>query len=119
MMIPELNSVAITDFRSIRGSITIPFDAPVVLLHGPNGAGKTSILSALELALTGEILAMRRTDSNYKSHLKHREAPLGRIALTSSGISGMESRTHELLLQNGTVTGEPVLSQSMSRFFSE
>jgi DNA repair protein SbcC/Rad50 len=53
-MSPLLQSITVTDFRSIRGTITVPLDAPVVLIHGPNGVGKTGILSAMELAITGE-----------------------------------------------------------------
>ena len=70
-MSPSLSSVSISNFRSINGTITVPLNAPVVLVHGPNGAGKTSVLSAIELALTGEIPAMQRTDANYRSHLIH------------------------------------------------
>jgi predicted ATP-binding protein involved in virulence len=71
-MSPSLSSVSISNFRSINGTITVPLNAPVILVHGPNGAGKTSVLSANELALTGEIVAMQRTDANYRSHLIHR-----------------------------------------------
>ena len=62
-MSPSLSSVSISNFRSINGTITVPLNAPVILVHGPNGAGKTSVLSAIELALTGEILDMQRTDA--------------------------------------------------------
>ena len=55
-----LQSLAITDFRSIRGTAVIPLDAPVVLLHGQNGAGKTSVMSALELALNGQYGSLLR-----------------------------------------------------------
>jgi exonuclease SbcC len=54
-MTPFLKSITITNFRSIKGTINIPLDAPVVLIHGQNGTGKTSILSAIELALTREV----------------------------------------------------------------
>ena len=42
-----LKSITVTNFRSIKGSVTVPLDAPVVLIHGQNGAGKTSILARL------------------------------------------------------------------------
>jgi exonuclease SbcC len=54
-VIPRLKAIAIEDFRSIRGKISISLDAPVVLIHGQNGSGKTSLLSALELGLTGAV----------------------------------------------------------------
>jgi exonuclease SbcC len=59
---PRIESITVSDFRSIRGSITIPLDAPVVLIHGPNGVGKTSILSAMELAITGEVPSLQRVE---------------------------------------------------------
>ena len=49
-MIPSLKSITVTNFRSIKGAVKVPLDAPVVLMYGQNGAGKTSILSAIELA---------------------------------------------------------------------
>lgn len=54
-MTPRLKSVTVTDFRSIRGTVTVPLDSPVVLIHGQNGSGKTSLLSAIELGLTGKL----------------------------------------------------------------
>ena len=41
-MIPRLKSVTVTDFRSIRGTVTVPLDSPVVLIHGQFGSGKTN-----------------------------------------------------------------------------
>jgi DNA repair protein SbcC/Rad50 len=89
---PRLKSVTITDVRSIRGTITVPLDAPVVLIHGPNGSGKTSIFSAIELALTGEAMALRRADPNYMRHLRNREAESARIVLRATGL-GDETRS--------------------------
>jgi len=118
-MTPQLNAISLADFRSIRGVVTIPLDAPVVLIHGPNGSGKTSVLSALELALTGEVLAMRRTDPDYRIHLRNRDALFGKIVLTETGISSTEARDHELVLKDGVIAGTPVLTGDSSRFFSE
>jgi len=59
---PDLTSITIKDFRSINGSITVPLDAPIVLIHGVNGAGKSSVLSALELALTGRVESLSRSE---------------------------------------------------------
>ncbi len=47
----RLQTLTVTNFRSIRDTVAIDLDAPVVLLHGQNGAGKTTVMSALELAL--------------------------------------------------------------------
>jgi exonuclease SbcC len=52
----------------------VPLDAPVVLIHGPNGAGKTSILSAIELALTGAIPSLGRVEPDYATLFIKRRA---------------------------------------------
>jgi len=79
--IKRLHSVTIKDFRSIGGQITLPLDAPVVLIHGENGAGKTSVLSALELALSGSIESMRRGNAQYRNHLVHHGAEAASISV--------------------------------------
>src|ERR1039458_1255084 len=118
-MIPQLNAISVTDFRSLRGTVTVPLDAPVVLIHGPNGAGKTSVLSALELALTGEVLDMRRTDPGYQTYLQNRDAGYGKIVLTGTGIGAIEEQIHELILKDGVISGTPALIGDASCFFSE
>jgi exonuclease SbcC len=60
-----LRHLEITNFRSIKGTIQAPLDAKVVLVHGENGAGKTSLLSAIELALTGRVISLQRADPQY------------------------------------------------------
>jgi exonuclease SbcC len=62
-MASRLKTLVIENFRSLRGKIVVPLDAQVVLVHGGNGMGKTSVLSALELGLTGRI-AHLTTDGN-------------------------------------------------------
>src|ERR1700743_71542 len=74
MSFSRLESISLNNFRSIGGRITVPLDAQVMLIYGPNGAGKTSVLSGLELALTGSIDAMQRVDPQYRDHLVHRGA---------------------------------------------
>jgi exonuclease SbcC len=118
-MMPQLNAVAITDFRNLRGTVTIPLHAPVVLIHGPNGAGKTSVLSAIELALTGELQAMRRTEPNYQSYLPHRGADAGTIALTTAGIASDGISTFDMIVRSSGLEGGPLLDGDLGRFFSE
>ena len=118
-MMLQLNSISVTDFRSLKGTITVPLDAPVVLIHGPNGAGKTSVLSALELVLTGEVLDLRRTDPGYRAHLRNRDAEYGKIVLTGTGVGATEEQIHELTLTNGAISGTSALIGDVGRFFSE
>jgi exonuclease SbcC len=87
-MSARLSSISISDFRSIRGPIFVPLDAPVVLIHGPNGSGKTSILSAIELALTGAVPSLARVEPDYAAHLVHKQARQGQVALTVTGLPG-------------------------------
>lgn len=117
-MTPSLKSITISNFRSISGTITVPFTAPVVLVHGPNGAGKTSVLSAIELALTGEIAAMR-TDANYRSHLIHRGADHGRIVLDGVDLAVDTTSPHEIILKSNGIKGGALLSSDVAGFFSE
>lgn len=79
--IERLKSISIRDFRSLGGQVDIQLDASVVLVHGPNGAGKTSVLSALELALSGSVDSMRRVDAKYHEHLVHYGAENAAISL--------------------------------------
>ena len=85
---PLLQDVEITNFRSIKGSVLAPLDAKVVLIHGENGAGKTSLLSAIEMALTGRVLSLDRADPNYTSQLLYRSADRGQIKLRTVGLEG-------------------------------
>jgi DNA repair protein SbcC/Rad50 len=118
-MNPLLNSISISNFRSINGTITVPLNAPVVLVHGPNGAGKTSVLSAIELALTGEILAMQRTDANYQAHLIHRGTDQSRIVLDGVDLAVTAKLPHEIIIRSGGIEGEALLAGDVGRFFGE
>src|SRR5712691_598264 len=96
-----LNNLIIENFRSLKGQVVIPLEAQVVLLHGTNGAGKTSVLSALELALTGEVAELRRAD---RVHLIHRDAGVAAIELTTS------AEAVSFRLEPSTIQGSPLLS---------
>lgn len=119
-MSPRLESVAITDFRSIKGTVTLPLGAPVVLIHGANGTGKTSVLSAIEMALTGEVLALRRSDANYFYHLPHRESTEARIVLsTSNGSADARPTTVNMTVTAKGPQTAPLFNDSRRRFFAE
>ena len=79
MTAQPLHRLHISDFRRLDGHREYPLDAPVVLIHGPNGSGKTSILSALELSLTGEIRSLRRHDERYTAHLPFHGQPFATL----------------------------------------
>ena len=77
----RLQTLTITNFRSIRDTVPIDLDAPVVLLHGQNGAGKTTVMSALELALNGRIAGL---DDSDRRHLVHHGAKTAIVELSTS-----------------------------------
>lgn len=115
-MTPALRRITISNFRSIRGTVSLPLDAPVVLIHGPNGAGKTSVLSAIELALTGSVPALRRSDPAYLQHLVHTQASHAEIAVEVT-VDGAPI-AHELRV-GGTAALAGLLSPTSADFFSE
>jgi exonuclease SbcC len=117
-MIPRLKSVTVTDFRSIRGTVTVPLDSPVVLIHGQNGAGKTSLLSAIELGLTGQVASLARVDPSFESHLVHKAATEARVSITVEGLTDL-SQSAEIKSINRKFNGKGVLSPLLSRFYGE
>ncbi|MGY3149533.1 exonuclease SbcC [Bradyrhizobium sp. USDA 3397] len=117
-----LRQLEITNFRSIRGTIQAPLDAKVVLVHGENGAGKTSLLSAIELVLTGRVISLQRADPQYMSQLLHR-APMpslgnrGSISLQTEGLAGENSFSAEI--NQAGVQTRTILASGAASFFSE
>jgi DNA repair protein SbcC/Rad50 len=113
----SLKGVTIRDFRSIRGTIFVPLDAPVVLIHAPNGAGKTSVMTAIELALTGQSATLRRTDAHYLQHLVHMDAVGSEITIKSRTAEADEViHTVRLPSADGALG---YLDPEASTFFSE
>jgi exonuclease SbcC len=113
-----LKGVTAKDFRSIRGEVALSLDAPVVLMHGPNGAGKTSLLSAIELALTGAVPSLSRMERDYIAYLPHKAADEARVGVQISGEDGAMRRA-ELLVTRTGVQNSPLLDKENARFFSE
>lgn len=114
----RLKSLYVKDFRSIDGEINVSLDAPIVLIHGPNGAGKTSLLSAIELALTGSVPSLSRAEPDYLTYLPHRDRPFGEVRLVVSADDGT-LRSSDLRVTTGEVSGSPLLTDSEASFFSE
>jgi DNA repair protein SbcC/Rad50 len=114
----QLKSLSLTDFRSIRGSITVPLDAPVVLIHGQNGTGKTSLLAGIELALTGDVTSFGRFDTHYREHLLHKESDSGHVSVEVTGLP--QGRKHgEFLIDRGGFKGSALLNEREAHFYDE
>ena len=114
----HLKSLYVKDFRSIDGEVNVSLDAPIVLIHGPNGAGKTSLLSAIELALTGGVPSLSRADPDYLTFLPHKDRPFGEVRLEVAEDDGT-LRTADIKVTTTGVTGAPILSATDASFFSE
>lgn len=112
-----LRSLDISNFRSIRGQIHAPLDAKVVLVHGENGAGKTSLLSAIELALTGRVQSLERADPKYEKQLLHRSASGGSVAVQTT--EGPTEGSFKALLSKKGAEVISVLDSSKAMFFRE
>jgi DNA repair protein SbcC/Rad50 len=116
----NLKQILIKNFRSLRGTVAVPLDASVVLLHGSNGMGKTSVLSAIELALSGQIAHLQRIDKEYAKQLLNREAEQGSISLFTRSDdlwTGKPEITINLTREGPTYS--PLLYQEDAKFFSE
>lgn len=109
-----LRNIEVTNFRSIKGRLSAPLDAKIVLLHGENGAGKTSLLSAIELALTGRVLSLERADPSYEIQLLHRLMQSGQIELTTD-----DSASFEAVLGPARARVINTLPEPAASFFSE
>ncbi len=114
----RLKSLYVKDFRSIDGEVNISLDAPIVLIHGPNGAGKTSLLSAIELALTGSVPSLSRAEPDYLTYLPHKDRPFGEVRLEVAADDGT-LRSSDLRVTTSSVSGSPLLTDVEASFFSE
>lgn len=114
----RLTQLTVENFRSIRGRTTVDLNAPIVLIHGPNGVGKTSLLSAIELGLTGDVAALSRGEAGFLQHVVHKDSQSGegRVALTVTRDDGLA--TADLQLTKSGIHGTPLLNADESEFFS-
>jgi exonuclease SbcC len=112
-----LRSLDISNFRSIRGRVHAPLDAKVVLIHGENGAGKTSLLSAIELALTGKVQSLERADPAYDKQLLHRSATEGSVLLKATTETSEQS--FQAVLDGTGSRSITALDEQRAAFFQE
>lgn len=116
----DLKQILIKNFRSLRGTVAVPLDASVVLLHGSNGMGKTSVLSAIELTLSGQIAHLQRIDKEYAKQLLNRDAEQGSISLftrSDDRWAGKPAITINLTREGATRSS--LLDPEDAKFFSE
>jgi exonuclease SbcC len=114
-----IRSIFVSDYRRLEGHHTFPLDAPVVLVHGPNGAGKTSVLSALELALTGDIRSMRRHDPRYTAHLPFHGQEFATLRVGVAEELAVNSQPVTMTVAGSRIEGAPALSREAAQFYTE
>lgn len=116
----RLKNLVIENFRSLRGNVVVPLDAQVVLVHGTNGMGKTSVLSALELALTGNIANLAAEGTKYRSYITTLGTEGGSISLTTTAplVKGAAT-SGSLTFSDKTFVSKPLLRDDNARFFGE
>ncbi len=116
----RLRSLVVENFRSLRGKIVVPLDAQVVLIHGTNGMGKTSILSALELGLTGTIGHLASNGNGYRDYVTTLETVGGSIELTTTEPYKAGAITRgAVVFSEQTFVPSPLLGSDEARFFAE
>ena len=113
-MMQLLNSLIVRNFRSIKGEIVVNLDAPMVLIHATNAIGKTSVMSAIELALTGDLPGFERLDRNYKKYLVNTGATEATIELT--GTAGHKGT---VTIHGANLESRPLLESSLHQYFNE
>ena len=115
-----IREIEISEFRGLTGTRVIPLDAPVVLIHGPNGAGKTSILSALELGLTGRVHSMERVDPNYLAHLPNVEKPFASVRVqVGENLHSGHLPSERVVVGGPNITGRHALDDDAATFYQE
>ena len=114
-----IRRLLVSDFRRIEGTRDLPFDAPVVLIHGPNGTGKTSVLSALELALTGAIRSMERQSDRYRAHLPFFGQPYATVRADVAEFLQAGTAGSPLTVNGARLEGSPALNEVAAKFYAE
>lgn len=114
-----IRTLMVSDFRRIEGTRVLPFDAPVVLIHGSNGTGKTSVLSALELALTGSVRSMERQDERYVSHLPFLGQAYATVRADVAEYLQAGPPGAPLTVGGTRIDGPKALTDEASKFYTE
>lgn len=114
----RLDHLIIENFRSISGSWHIPLDAQIVLVNGPNGSGKTSLLSAIELAATGDVGFLADQAGQLHETLLNRNHKTGRVRLRLRLPDG-STRSGDMKLETTGINGSPALSAQEQVLFRE
>lgn len=115
-----LRHIEVEDFRRLAGPHSYDLDAPVVLIHGPNGSGKTSILSALELGLTGQITGIDDGDNEQFKHLPHTDALAASVRVdVAAALNNRVDNERLSISRTRGFSGPFALAPEEARFYRE
>lgn len=114
-----IRRLLVSDFRRLDGTRELPFDAPVVLIHGANGTGKTSVLSALELALTGSVRSMERQSANYRAHLPFFGQSYATVRVDVAEHLRTGTPVAPLRVSGSRTEGSPAFNDEAAKFYAE
>jgi len=116
----RLHRLKVANFRSIRGTLEVPLDADIVLIHGLNGAGKTSVMSAIELGLTGKVAAVQQLAMTPSQYLIHDGAQESQVTITATSKEMNGEFVHSSLrVSPRTIEGTALLDADDARFLVE
>lgn len=115
-----LKHIEIEDFRRLDGLHSYDLDSPIVLIHGPNGSGKTSILSALELGLTGQVTGLDEDDDEQFRFLPYTDAngATVRVEVSPDLARGTDLERVTVSRTRG-FSGPPAFRDDEARFYRE
>lgn len=112
--------ISLSNFRSFKGDVIVPLDADVVLVYGPNGSGKTSLLSAIELGLTGCVPELSKFSADYPRCLLHiRGDSTGSVVVKRAQTGTINEESRVSINSTGPVKASGILAQADLRFFKE
>jgi len=114
-----LRRIVISNFRRLADTLDLPLDASIVLIHGANGTGKSSILSAIELALTGQIASLERIDPRYMAHLPLFGTTFATTEITIEDSTGQVRTGDRMTVGPSGLKGSPAFNAAERQFFSE
>lgn len=115
-----IRHIEVEDFRKLNGAHSYDLDAPVVLIHGANGSGKTSILSALELGLTGSITGVDQDDNEQFKHLPHTDALTASVRVdVGAGLNNRVDNERLSISRTRGFSGPFALAPEEARFYRE
>jgi exonuclease SbcC len=114
-----LQKIQLENFRQYAGRVSVDLDGDFVLVYAPNGYGKTSLLSAIELAVTGDVQDLKKYSSDYPACLNHQPASGDASVRLTLSPSGRESVTAAVSVGRGGIRADASVSSEWAERFNQ